>query len=348
MMLAGCAPRGQIVIDPSAAGVGTVETVYVASDRKVSGQRLEQPQFFRVDVSVPPDRETGTIQHPGSARPADPHTQFLVAGGGRYADADAFRGAISRDLGARAPDDRDVVLFVHGYNYSFAEGVYRLAQLSHDLRLPGIRTHFSWPSQAEPLGYAGDRDAVLYSRDSLVHMIEDLSRMPGRGRLLLVGHSMGAALLMESLRQLVLSDRRDVLDRIGGVVLLSPDIDINVFRRQAGLIGQLPQPFVIFTSRRDRALRLSALISDEPVRLGNLPDARPLADLDVTLVDIGAFDTGAGHFNVGDSPALIGILTQSESLDEALPQDGGVTENILGSTAIRIERALQVVLSPSY
>lgn len=346
VLLAGCAPRGAIVVDPDAAAIGTVEQIYVASDRDINGERLSTPQYFRMDISVPPERASGTITYPPTDKAADPRKQFVMTGGGRYQDGRSFRQALTRDLAQRAPDDRDIVLFVHGYNYSFAEGVYRMAQMSHDLQVPGVHAHFSWPSQAEPLAYTGDRDAALYSRDSLVRTIEDLTTIPGRGRLVLVGHSMGTSLIMEALRQLAIGGRRDVLDKIGGVVLMSPDIDLGVFRKQAQAIGKLPQPFVIFASPRDRALKLSALISAEPTRLGNLPDTRPIADLEVTFVDVGAFSTGAGHFNVADSPALISILSKSSDLSQSFPSEGGVPENILGSTIFKVERAVQVVLSP--
>lgn len=348
MLLAACAPRGDIVIDPRAADVGTIQPIHVASMRTAGGQRLQSSQFFGLDISVPPDRAAGTLAYPKGERKSDPQTQFMVVEGGRLADEASFRHAIERDLARRKADDRDLVLFVHGYNTSFAEGVYRHAQIVTDLDLPGAQAQFSWPSLADPLRYTGDRDAVLYSRDGLAETIRSLSAVRGRSRLILVGHSMGSALLMESLRQLALSGQREVLDQIGGVILISPDLDVGVFQMQARAIGRLPHPFVIFSSKRDKALRLSALISDEPVRLGNLADAQPLADLEVLLVDIGAFSTGIGHFNVAESPALMSILTKARQLDQAFPDSRQSPGGIFADAAIRVERAAQVVLLPGY
>ena len=322
------------------------EPVWIASQRSLSGDHVPQPWFSRIDVSVPPDRAAGRLAYP---RPGgDPDRQFLVAGGGRIADARAFRRAIERDLAGRAPDDRDIMLFVHGYNHSFAEGVYRTAQLAHDLQLPGIHAHFSWPSRMKPYAYSGDRDGALYSRDGLVQTIDLLARTRGRGRIVLMAHSMGGQLLMEALRQIALSGRRDLLDRIDGVILMSPDLDLRLFRSQVRAIGPLPQPFVITTSPRDRALQLSALISDEPLRLGNIPDARPVADLNVVVVDTGAFSTGYGHFDVADSSALQRILTRMRDLDRILPDEGGVGPGLIGGAVSRVEQAVQVVLSPAF
>ena len=78
-----------------------------------------------------------------------------------------------RALAAKAPQDREVLLFVHGYNNNFAEGVYRVAQFSHDLEIPGAVVHYAWPSAAKPLGYVYDRDSALFARDGLERLIDD-------------------------------------------------------------------------------------------------------------------------------------------------------------------------------
>ncbi|WP_017999100.1 alpha/beta fold hydrolase [Paracoccus sp. N5] len=347
LAVAACAPRGAITLAPEAAGIGTVERIYVASNRTLRDSRQEGVSFGRVDVSVPPQRRPGTITYPKKDAKPDPQTDFLVSDYRRFARPEDFRADLRRAVAERPRGDRDVVLFVHGYNNTFAEGLYRFAQIERDLNLPGVPMHFSWPSRGQPLAYAGDRDSVLYSRDGLADSIR-IATEAGGGKAILVAHSMGALLMMESLRQMAIAGDRRTLERIGAVVLLSPDIDVGVFRSQARAIGRLPQPFIIFTSGRDRALNLSALISAEPVRLGNLTDARAVADLPVTLVDVGAFSSGDGHFNVATSPALMRILNQARELNTVFSSDvaGGVGP--LTQTALRVERAAQVVISPGF
>ncbi|WP_199262271.1 alpha/beta hydrolase [Paracoccus binzhouensis] len=347
LLLAACAPRGEITIAPEAARIGHVERIYVATNRTPDGSRQEGVSFGRVDVSVPPERRPGSITYPHKGAAPDPRRDFLVSDYARFARPEDFSADMRRAIAARPPGDRDVVLFVHGYNNTFAEGLYRFAQIEQDLRLPGVPMHFSWPSRGQPLAYAADRDSVLYSRDGLKRSIE-IAAEAGGGKAILVAHSMGALLLMESLRQMAIAGERRTLDRIGAVVLLSPDIDVGVFRSQARAIGRLPQPFVIFTSGRDRALSLSALISAEPVRLGSLTDAGPVADLPVTLVDVGAFSSGTGHFNVATSPALLRILSQARELNSVFSSDvsGGVGP--LTRAALHAERAAQIVISPVF
>ncbi|AUH65135.1 alpha/beta hydrolase [Paracoccus zhejiangensis] len=346
LVLAACGPRGEVVVDRDAGSVGTVERIFVAGNRNPDNQPARGLSFHRIDVSVPPDRTMGTVRYPKTDGKPDPRREFLVTADDRLDGPQGFRAAIERELAGRPVQESDIILFIHGFNTSYGEGVYRYAQIAHDLKFPGIRTHFSWVSHTKALAYAADRDSLLYSRDDLVTTIQTLAATRGHGKLILVAHSMGAELLMESLRQLALTGRRDVLKELDGVVLQAPDINVNVFRAQAKAIGDLPQPFFIFTSQSDRALRLSALISNQSLRLGTLQDPRAVADLDVVLVDVSQFNTGIGHFNAATSPTLIRILSSAQELERMFSGNYGSAQNPFGAAAIRVQQAAQIVVSP--
>lgn len=347
IVLAACAPRGEITIDPAAARVGTVHEVLVGTTRATEGpERSEDVRYGRVDISVPPQREAGTIKFPEKGKRPDPRTDFIATHRLEYPSREAFRQAVRQQLASTGMrSHQDAVIFVHGYNNTFAEGLYRFAQFAHDLELPGAYMHFAWPSRGQALAYAADRDSVLFSRDGLQQMIED-TQAAGARQVVLVGHSMGTGLVMETLRQMAIGGKRKELDRIGGVVLFSPDIDVEVFRMQAKAIGELPQPFLIFTSSKDSALKLSARLAGEPVRLGSLQDARRVSDLEVTLVDTAAFNTGSGHFDAASSPALLSILTRANDVGLAFANDAGGRVDLFSGVALTVERAAQVVLLP--
>lgn len=340
-----CAPRGAIVLDPAAQGVGDERSIFVATNRINESQRSEAVHFGRADVSVPPDRKSGTITYPEKDKRPNPRTDFVLTRDLRYANSTAFKQGIAEALAKQAPNNRDVVLFVHGYNNTYAEGLYRFAQIAHDTELPGVAVHYSWPSLGQPLAYAADRDSVLFSRDGLEETISLLTQSGAR-QVVIIGHSMGSSLVMESLRQMAIGGRKDVLSRIDGVVLMSPDIDVDVFRMQAKAVGDLPQPFLIFTSTRDKALNLSARLSAAPARLGSLSDPARVADLQVTLVDVGAFSTGSGHFNAAESPALLNILSNVGDLGQAFEGDVGGKLDLFSGAALTVQNAAQVVLVP--
>ncbi|MGB3147288.1 MAG: alpha/beta fold hydrolase [Paracoccaceae bacterium] len=347
--LTACADTSTLNILPQAAEIGEIEPVFIGTTRDTdpeshtfSGARHAEVRFARIDVSIPPERRSGSIDWPKKGAVPDPATDFVAAGQKLYPDPGSFRADLSRAIAAKGGE---AVIFVHGFNNSYVEGAYRVAQLGHDLNVGAALVHYSWPSRDSPLGYVYDRDSALFARDGLEKLIATVEEAGAR-RIVLVAHSLGGGIAMETLRSLALAGRQDILSRIVGVVLMSPDIDVDVFREEALRIGKLPQPFLIFTSRKDRALALSARLTGQKDRLGNLEDPAVLGDLKVTLVDTTAFSTGLGHFNVGNSAALLKILGNIGDVDTAFAADKSGRPGLLGGAVLTVQNATQIVLSP--
>jgi esterase/lipase superfamily enzyme len=354
LLLAACSPRGAITVEPAARDVGIVEPVFIGTTREIDpstgvfgpARRLRGVTFARYDVTIPPERELGSITYPSRRDPADPRRHFLTADAQVYPDDRAFRADLARAMRALPRGTREVTVFTHGFNNTFAEGLYRIAQMGHDLELPGVSVHYSWPSLGQPLGYVRDRDSSLFARDGLELLLDEVTAA-GAESILLVGHSMGAALTMETLRQIAVRGNRRVLDRLEGVVLLSPDIDVDVFHAQAAAMRPLPQPFFVFTSTRDRALALSArLTGQRQERLGNIRNFHRIADLPVTVVDVAAFSRGDGHLDVAKSPALIQLLNRIAEVDASYGRDQTGRTGLLPGVVLTVERATRIVLYP--
>ncbi len=354
VLLAACGPRGTLTALPPGVTPTTVRTVFVATTRTVDpdtgiygGGRLRgSPNFARYDVSIPPDRELGEITWPREGGTPDPTKDFLTTNVVPYDGAPAFRAELARSLAALPASERDVTVFTHGFNNTFAEGLYRIAQMSNDLEFPGLTVHYSWPSVGKSLAYVRDRDSALFARDGFEQLLEEVAAA-GAQRIVIVGHSMGGALTMETLRQMAIRGDTRVRPKIAGVLLLSPDLDIDVFHSQAESIGKLPQPFLIFTSRKDRALALAARLTGvRRERLGNLRDVSEVADLEVTVVDVAAFSTGSGHLNVGNSPALIKILSRIGDVDAAFGADRSGQAGLLPGIFLTVQNATQIILTP--
>jgi esterase/lipase superfamily enzyme len=155
---------------------------------------------------------------------------------------------------------------------------------------------------------------------------------------------------MEALRQLRIGGHDHVIDRISGVILMSPDLDVDLFRSQALRVAPLPQPFVIFTSQRDRALLISAAITGQRARLGNLGTVEDVADLNVMLVDLTEFQGGArdglNHFSAATSPAVFQLLQQVAAVDLALQGRAGQNLGLLPGTVLTVRNATQIFLQP--
>lgn len=332
--------------------MGRVETVFVGTTRLIDPetrrygtQRSEVMQFARYDISVPPNREAGEIKFPRKGAKPNPEADFLTTAEVIHTSSDRFRADIAEAALKGPRGGREAVIFVHGFNNNFSEGLYRIAQLSHDLELPGATVHYSWPSAANPLGYVRDRDSVLFARDGLEALMREVAAA-GADRILLVAHSMGGALTMEAMRQIAIRGDKQLLAKIAGVILISPDLDVDVFRSQARTIGILPQPFLIFGSNRDRLLNLSGFLTGEPERLGNLTDLSRVSDLNVTYLDVTAIEGGAGHFAVGNSPALISLLDRIGEVDAAFEVDSRGRVGLLPGVVLTVQNATRIVLAP--
>ncbi len=350
-LLTACAVREQVDFVEGPPVPGTIlRPVLVATTRlpdpnqPVPGrERAFDVAYGRYTVSIPPDRELGEVPRQQERSVALPAEHFMLANA-EVLGASAFQDAVRSSLAQVPASEREAVIFVHGFNTAFIEGVYRTAQLGNDLRIPGVLMHYSWPSMGAPLAYAHDRDSALFARDGLIEMLRQV-RVAGTRRIILIAHSMGAHLVMEALRQMALTDD-PAMRSIGGVFLISPDIDVQLFLQQVDAIGDLPEPFVIVTSQRDRVLTLSARLTGQTARLGNMPDATPIEGLDVTLLDVSAFSTGDGHFTVGSSPALIGLLDQMQSVNMALSEQASGRLPLLPATILTLQNTTQIVLQP--
>ena len=270
-LLASCASR------PSAAVLQPVTTTQ-ASEREIvllsATNRRPNPthgydtvrsatiSYQRYTVSIPQTHKSPEIEYPGS-RPDSKHDMLVTD----------RRNLSKQDFLASAADNVDktgtTAIFVHGYNYSFQEALFRFAQITADANTGGTPVLFSWPSEGAVTGYVADRDAVLASRDDLRDLLLSVADQPRLKRIVLFGHSMGGFLIMETLRELKLEGRDDVLGKLM-VVLAAPDIDADVFETQLDVIGKMKNPIILFVSKDDRALAVSSFIGGERQRIGRL------------------------------------------------------------------------------
>lgn len=313
--LAGCAGRGEIGFMPSETKTqAPVAEILVATPRKIapapvlfSDERDYSLHFASFGIAIPPNRTAGKVQFP-KGQP-DPETDFLVTS---HEMLEGERGFISALNTATREDPAKSglgTLFVHGYNTNFAEGLYRGAQLSYDLRPPGLEVFFSWPSEANLTAYLTDRESALFARDDLAQTIEAMSKSKLKS-FKVVGHSMGAFVVMDTLRTMALANEKAALRKIDAVVLISADIEIDVFRKQAPPVLAAGVPIYLIVSSDDKALRFSARLRGQKTRLGSIKSVEQLGGLDVNVIDLSAIDSdeATGHFKVGTSPQVIAMI----------------------------------------
>ncbi|APG48776.1 alpha/beta hydrolase [Phaeobacter porticola] len=352
-----CTDRSFTPTLPKALEVGTAKTIFGATTREPLPNGTFGPgrsatlSLLELTVSIPPNHKPGQLDF-GYSEP-DPTTQFTMAGRRQLDDMAELNQRVGNELQKFPAGQRDITVFVHGFNSTQAETAFRAAQLSNDINIPGATIIYSWPSQGKPLGYAYDGDSVLFARDGLEQLLRNLK--PGdSNRVVLVAHSMGSQLVMETMRQIEIKNPGWSNDNLGAVILMSPDLDVEVFRSQMRRIDPVPQPFVVMVSRKDNVLNLSQRLrgTHNRGRLGNLKSLDDVAELPIEVVDTTAYaDTAeSGHFVAATSPAVLSILNAARQTAQTFDRDALSIQRLFPGRIVvdQDDKAVEISLSENY
>ncbi|MCU4182268.1 alpha/beta hydrolase [Bosea sp. BH3] len=328
VVLAGCGTPRVLELSqaPKADVAGTVQ-IYVATTREpsaqpvyFSGERGRRLAFGRLDVTVPLSHKAGELELPSSG-PGDPSKHFTVTQIQKL-DLAPVLADVRRDIQRLPAAQRDVLVFVHGYNTNFADAAYRFAQIVYDSGFKGIAVLFTWPSRGELLAYPYDRESAFYSRDFLELNLRAIARDLGPTKMDILAHSMGTMLTLEALRQAAIRGDGDFGGKLRDVILAAPDVDLDVFRTQ---MREIRRPVTVFVSADDRALDFSRRFAGDKKRLGAVSskDTETIAQLEklgVKLIDLSEISSGDGlnHGKFASSPRVVQLI------GERLRQDKGV------------------------
>ena len=200
-------------------------------------------------ITVPPVHTPGEIER-ASFGHDDPAHHFTVAAY-RGLDASEFRDEIASHLSGRIGSNRDVLLYVHGFNTSYDDARFRLAQIATDGRFGGVPLLFTWPASGSLFDYGAAKESASASRDALAQTLLELADLPDVGRIHILAHSMGSWLTMEALREDAIAGKPDLNGKLGDVMLAAPDIDVTVFRNQMAKLD--PSHVSVLVSSNDRA-----------------------------------------------------------------------------------------------
>jgi esterase/lipase superfamily enzyme len=173
-----------------------------------------------------------------------------------------------------------------------------------------------------------------------------VAEMRDVGEIGLVGHSMGAWLTAEALRQLRLTGKDRVIGRLHYVALAAPDIDVNVFRSQMAVIGRLNPPMKLLVSKDDQALSISARLAGSAGRVGNLDVADPAVEAlaaaqNIQIIDVSNIPT-TGYMN---HDRFIGYSTMLHQIARS-GRDTGVGNPVERAGAFVLDSAGMIVASP--
>jgi esterase/lipase superfamily enzyme len=293
--LVACASRPESgflsPVAESAAGASD-HTLLVASTRErdarpgtlFNGERASSLDYASITVSIPPKHVPGKIEWP-TTPPGDPNADFVVRDE-TYLDGDKeFVRALNAQLATRPRGSRKVLVFIHGYNTLFAEGLYRFAQVVDDSKAPGVPVLFTWASRGKLADYVYDTNSATAARDELEHTLR-LVAASDADQVNILARSLGNWVTVEALRQIKISGDLQHASKIGSVFLAAPDIDVDVFKSQMRRFGIPKKPFYIVLSQDDKALWLSKFIAGGEGRVGADKDIEELQALGATVIDL--------------------------------------------------------------
>jgi esterase/lipase superfamily enzyme len=279
--------------------------------------------FRRCQLSLP------DVQHPGGKYPG----MLLRAGRDRIKlvpepdmPAQEFEESLMSSAPASQPGApetvQEVLVFVHGYATEPHEAIIEAAQLVHDVHFDWPLVVFTWPTRGLYLSYFVDGINAEWSVPDFVHLLELIHSLPGTQRIHIVGHSMGARIVVRGIKEFLArrcvppDEAAGIPDLpappdgkwFGQIVLVAPDEDTEVFERSfAPILARAAARTTIYFSTRDRALGLAyTIFGYKRLGMGDCPQISPamlaqVESVDATRVDRGFF----GHYYFIDSPEVL-------------------------------------------
>ena len=330
----------EVTLTPDMKGL---QPVYFATDRKpVSGAPLEASfgaertlpnnlSYGSALVSIPKSHSIGDVERP--------KFRYLTWSYQAETDADHLR------IKAITPLDRagfvsqlkggadSILLFIHGYNVSFADAVFKAAQIAFDANFPGTVLVFSWPSAGELLKYDYDHDSAEFAVPDLAKVYSLLANEIGNKNVYIVAHSMGNQALVSALELDALTKANLTISEL---VMAAPDVDKDVFGSKVNQIRTVANNITLYASAADKALLASGKKSFD-TRLGfvgpNGPNVFPGVDvIDVTAV--GDDMLGLDHSTFSSSRAVLDDLGHLiRSITHLAPDARTPTLKIMQDTA---------------
>lgn len=275
------------------------------------GDNIESLKYGICNVSIPRGHVQGKIEKPwGIFRfrlPENPDKHIvidLIEDYNQTEFLDMFNKAVDIN------PNKDALIFIHGYNNSFAEGAKKAAQLIYDIPFYGLASYFSWASAGKLDQYDRDKENVITSTKHFSEFVEKILLNTKIEKLHLVAHSLGNTLLSFTLKDL--SNNRNLvnnLDTIQQIVMGAADLGQALFEANyLQVIKQMGLRRTLYSSENDISLKLSHLEKKDLLRLGEAGNNLFVADGIDTIDATNVKSDLLGHNYIFDTKELLADL----------------------------------------
>ena len=246
-----------------------------------SGERADKLSFGKMQVRVPDNHHLGNVEY-------DPNYTDIQIDPDYMRNNFVIRGITSFELGQfinlLRGDKRDTALvFVHGYNNSFSDGAFRLAQIVWDGQVyNSIPLLFSWPSKNEERGYLYDGDSAEISVQFFIELLELLQNQVGIKTVHVIAHSMGNRIVLNAISKAI-----DTLKPrpLGEVVLAAADVDRQRFTQLINAVRKISHGITLYASASDAVLWWSGMAASDD-RAGTVTKDGPVVVEGVESIDM--------------------------------------------------------------
>ena len=271
-----------------------------------SARRDRVVHYGSCRVFIPQSHKIGSIGSPWWKRLltlADDRLRLLTVS--ELAEM-AYWEAVVSHLAAVSEDERNALIFVHGYNISFEDAALRAAQIGFDLSVKGAMAFFSWPSRGVPRRYAADAATIEASEGMIADFMTAFAERSGAKAVHIIAHSMGNRGVLRAVNRIAAQAQRRTGRPFGQIILAAADVDADVFRQLCVAYGEVASRTTLYISKRDLALEASHWLHEFP-RAGLMPPICIVPGIDtinVTNVDL----TMLGHGYVADARDVLGDM----------------------------------------
>ncbi|NPU15676.1 alpha/beta hydrolase [Bradyrhizobium sp. 83002] len=284
-----------------------------------SGVRHPQLSFGAVTVRIPDNHKTGNVELPRSWKVFSFELYREKQNDTKHFSLKraAFLSEQDFDALVREHDHKTALIFVHGFNNSFEDAVFRNAQMLWDLDYRGLPVLFAWSTRGDGItDYGFDRDSALFARDGFIRLVQKLQNDLGVERIDVLAHSMGNLVVVDALSTNALVAKPVQIDRL---VMAAPDLDTEGFKKAIPVLKKITQDMTLYASSADLALRASSLIQKFS-RAGDVPAEGPVTLRELDTIDVtrlGDEFLGLNHSTFAQNRAVMDDLKLL--LDRRLP-----------------------------
>ncbi|WP_213290540.1 alpha/beta hydrolase [Bradyrhizobium sp. sGM-13] len=284
---------------------GTNRKPVQASDinKGFSGERDSRVHLGLCKVHIPESHKIGSVGSSWWKRLFTGVDDRLKTKSLEEYSADRFWDAISAQLAKLPVDDREAVVFVHGYNVSFADAAVRAAQLAADLAIRGSMAFFSWPSKGSTESYIHDEASIEASESAITEFLVGFAERSGAARLHIIAHSMGNRGVLRAVNRIAAAAAEHTGKPFDQIILAAPDVDADVFRDLCKAYSRVSRRTTLYVSSKDWAVEAARWLHGFP-RAGLLPPVMVAPGIDtvnVTHADL----TMLGHGYVAEARLVL-------------------------------------------